>query len=125
MLQKLFLLSIAGACGTVSRYALCEFAVRVKGGPTIIGTLAVNVLGSFLVGLIYVLAQRKLHLSPDVQFILLVGFLGAFTTFSAFAPETAHMLKSSQWMLAFGNVLAHMAMGISALVAGVLIGRMI
>lgn len=125
MLQKLLWLSLAGACGTISRYSLCELAHRLKPGPFPIGTFTVNILGSFLFGLIYVLAQKKLNLSPEARVILLVGFMGSFTTFSAFAFETASMLKSSQWMLALGNVLAQTVLGIAALAAGVMVARML
>lgn len=123
MLQKILWLSLAGACGTVSRYVLCEAAAKVKGGPIPLGTFTVNILGSFLFGLLYALAQRKLNINAETRLILLVGFMGAFTTFSALAFETAKMLKSAQWMLAFGNVFTQVTLGVAALVAGVMIGR--
>ncbi|MEN6372169.1 MAG: CrcB family protein [Armatimonadota bacterium] len=123
MLQKMLWLSLAGACGTVSRFALCEAAAKVKGGPVPLGTFTVNILGSFLFGLIYALAQRKLNISPETRVILLVGFMGAFTTFSSLAFETAKMLRSAQWMLACGNVIAQITLGIAALGAGVMVGR--
>jgi len=125
MVQKLLWLSLAGACGTVSRYALCELAGKVKGGPFPLGTFLVNILGSFLFGLVYVLAQHKFNMSHETRIIILTGFMGAFTTFSALAFETASMLKSSQWILAAGNVSAQITLGIAALVAGVLIGRLL
>ena len=57
--------------------------------------------------------------------ILLTGFTGAFTTFSTFAFETARMLKSAQWMLAFANVTGQVLLGLTALGAGVLAGRLL
>lgn len=123
MLQKLLWLSLAGACGTVSRYTLCELALRFKGSPIPLGTFAVNIIGSFLFGLIYVLAGKRLPISPETRLILLTGFMGAFTTFSTFAFETGKMLKASQWTMAAGNVLAHTIFGLAALGAGVFIGR--
>lgn len=123
MLQRLIWLSFAGACGTVSRYALCEFATKYKSSPIPMGTFTVNILGSFLFGFVYILAQRKLHISNEMRIILLAGFMGAFTTFSTFAFETAKMLKSEQWALAFGNVLAQVGSGVIAMGVGVLTGR--
>ncbi|MBI2841983.1 MAG: CrcB family protein [Armatimonadetes bacterium] len=123
MLQKIVWLAFAGACGTISRYALYEITAKAKIGQLPLGTFAVNVLGSFLFGLLYSLAQRKLNISGEMRMVMLVGFMGAFTTFSALAFETAQMLKSAQWLLAFGNVFGQTALGIAALVAGVLIGR--
>lgn len=125
MVQKLLWLSLAGAFGTVSRYLLCQVASKVGNGSIPVGTFAVNIIGSFLFGLIYVLAQRKMHLSPEMQVILLTGFMGAFTTFSAFAFETAQFLRAEQWALAFGNVFLQVVLSVLALVAGVLIARMI
>lgn len=123
MLQKLIWLALAGACGTVSRFTLCELAARAKSGHFPLGTFAVNILGSFLFGFIYAIAQRKLIISPETRVILLTGFLGAFTTFSALAFETAQMLKSANWGLAAGNALGQTALGVAALVVGILLGR--
>ena len=123
MFQKVMLLAFAGACGTVSRFAVYELASKTKAAHLPVGTFAVNILGSFLFGLIYVLAQRKANISSEMRVILLVGFMGAFTTFSTFAFETARMLKASQWLLACGNVLGQTALAVAALGIGVLVGR--
>ena len=123
MLQKLVWLSLAGACGTVSRYSLCEATAKIKGAHSLWGTFTVNILGSFLFGLIYALAQKKLSISPETRLIILTGFMGAFTTFSTFAFETAKMLKSAQWTLAAVNIAAQTIIGIGALVLGVMLGK--
>jgi CrcB protein len=125
MFQKLLWLSVAGACGTVSRFTICELVAKAKSEHFFLGTFTVNILGSFLFGLIYVLAQRKIAVTPDMRLILLTGFMGAFTTFSALAFDSARLLKSSQYMMAFGNMFGQTALGVAALVAGVLIGRML
>lgn len=123
MFQRLLWLSLAGACGTVSRYGLCELAKKSRHAHLPLGTFTVNILGSFLFGLVYVLAQRKLNISGELRTILLVGFMGAFTTFSTFAFDTAKMLKSEQWMMAFGNVFGQISLGILALGVGVYLGK--
>ncbi len=125
MFQKLLWLSIAGACGTVSRFAVCELVAKAKNSHFILGTFTVNILGSFLFGLIYVLAQKKIHVAPDMRLILLTGFMGAFTTFSTLAFDSARLLKSSQYMMAFGNLFGQTALGVVALVGGVLLGRVL
>ena len=124
MFQKLMWLSLAGACGTVSRFAVYELAARTRWGHLPVGTFTVNIVGSFLFGLLYALAQRKLNLSSETRVILLAGFMGAFTTFSTFAFETAKMLRSEQWMMAFGNVFGQTILGVAAMVLGVIVGRM-
>lgn len=125
MWQRLLWLSVAGACGTVSRFTVCELASRAKSGHFPLGTFTVNIVGSFLFGLIYILAQRKMGVSQELRIILLTGFMGAFTTFSTFAFDTAKLLRSAQWMMAFGNMFGQTALGVLALVAGVLVGRML
>lgn len=124
-LQRVLWLALAGACGTVSRFAVYELASKTKVAHLPLGTFTVNILGSFLFGLIYVLAQRKMSISSEMRIILLVGFMGAFTTFSTFAFETARMLKASQWALACGNVLGQTVLGIGALGIGVYVGKSI
>ena len=125
MFQKMMWLSLAGACGTVSRYSIYELAAKTKGCPIPLGTLGVNIIGSFLFGLIYVLVGRKIAMNSDMKLIMLTGFVGAFSTFSTFAFETAKMLKSAQWTLAAGNILSQTVFGILALAAGALLARMI
>lgn len=114
---------MAGACGTLSRFALCEFAA--KAGPKHIGTFAVNIIGCFLFGLVYASVGSKLNINHEARTIILVGFMGAFTTFSTFAFDSAQLIKSSQWLLAATNMAGQVAFGVAALVIGVLTGRAI
>jgi CrcB protein len=123
MFQRIAWLSLAGACGTVSRYCVYELAKKANQAHLPIGTFAVNIIGSFLFGLIYVAAEHKFNFSAETRMILLVGFVGTFTTFSTFAFDTAQMLKAAQWLPAFGNVFGQIALGLLALIAGVLVGR--
>jgi CrcB protein len=88
-----------------------------------LGTFSVNIIGSFLFGLVYILAQKKLSVGADVRLIMLTGFMGAFTTFSTFTFDTAKMLQSSQWGLAFGNVAGQVILGLCALGLGVAVGK--
>lgn len=123
MFQKIIWLAVAGACGTVSRYALCELASKARSGHFPLGTFTVNIIGSFLFGLVYAYAQKKLPISSELRLIMLTGFMGAFTTFSTFAFDTAKLIRSDQWMLAFGNVFGQITLGVLALAIGVLAGR--
>ncbi len=123
MAQKALWLALAGASGTLCRFALCEAANKLKAGPFPLGTFSVNILGSFIFGFLYAAAQSKLNLSPEARTIVLVGFVGAFTTFSTFAFDTAKLLQSQQWMLGVWNVGGQIVLGLIALVAGVLAGR--
>jgi CrcB protein len=98
--------------------------VQRLSGPTFpTGTLVVNALGCFLFGLVWALAEERLVIRPELRFILLVGFMGAFTTFSTFAFETGNFLRDSQWGLALANVAAQNVLGLACLFAGLAASR--
>ncbi|MBI1901371.1 MAG: fluoride efflux transporter CrcB [Planctomycetia bacterium] len=119
---KLAWLAAAGAAGTLSRYGLGGLVQRLCGESLPWGTLAVNALGSFLFGLVWPLAEERLIISGQTRFIVLTGFMGAFTTFSTFAFETSDMLRESEWLYAAGNVLAQNVLGIACLLLGLTLG---
>jgi CrcB protein len=123
LIPKLLLLALAGACGTLSRYGLCEVANKVKIFPIPLGTFSVNIIGSFLFGFIFVLAEKKIGIAPDIRLILLTGFMGAFTTFSTFAFETVQLIGAAQWLTALGHIGAQVIIGTIAVGLGLALGR--
>jgi len=124
MLTKLGWLAVAGACGAVARYALAGIAQRAAQADFPLGTLAVNVLGCFLFGVVWTFGDRLL-ISGETRFLILTGFMGAFTTFSTFAFETAGMLGDSQWWPAVGNLAAHNGLGVVSIFLGMATGRLL
>src|SRR3972149_12147921 len=74
------------------------------------GTFTVNVLGCFLIGILVVLAEEKFLLNPQLRLMLMVGFCGAFTTFSTFILETANLTKQGEILNAFLNILLSVAL---------------
>lgn len=125
MIQKLLLLAAAGACGTLARYGLAGLVARLAGGSFPWGTLAVNVAGCFVVGILWVLFEHRWSVTPETRTLVLVGFMGAFTTFSAFILDSGELLHAARWAHAMGNVALQNGLGFAALFAGVTIGRMI
>ena len=122
MFQRLLWLAVAGALGTLARYGVGVCVPRVEGGfpwPT----LTVNCVGSFLFGCVWTLADQRSVFSPDVRLAVLTGFLGAFTTFSAFAFETGHFLRHEQYGNALANVLANNVLGILLFFLGYVLCR--
>jgi CrcB protein len=87
------------------------------------GTLAVNVLGSLLMGLLYVLFLERMTVGPEVRAAILIGLLGAFTTFSTFSMETLNLLEQADYIKAGINVLVSVVACIMAVWIGVVIGR--
>ena len=87
------------------------------------GTLAVNVLGCFTIAFIGALAADKINLTAGLRLFLFTGFLGGFTTFSAFGYETFYLLKTSHFFLAFLNISASLVFGLGAIFVGYWLGR--
>lgn len=118
--MNLLLLSLAGAAGTLARYGVyesCGKLVSRPGWPLPVATLTVNILGSFLFGLIFTLAEQG-KLSQNTRWLLLAGFMGAFTTFSSFAFDTGDLITRHQYLAAAANILANNILGITAFFVG-------
>lgn len=120
----MLLLALAGAAGTLARYGTYVAAQKSPWASLPIATLTVNVVGSFLFGLIWPLAEAG-RLSPQTRLLVLTGFMGAFTTFSTFAFESGQMLRESHWTTAAGNILANNILGIGAFLLGFAIAERI
>lgn len=90
-------LFIAGGFGTISRYVVSEWASRVLGDTLPYGTIATNLLGSFLVGLIMPLALGATAISDEMRLMVTVGFLGGFTTYSGFNYETIDLMSRGDY----------------------------
>ena len=118
------LLAVVGGAviGAVSRYAVSLYAVRTWGTGFPIGTLLVNVLGSFLIGFLWAWFSES-NLSPAWRIFLFVGILGSFTTFSSFSLETLHLFQEGNWKLAILNMVLQNSLGLIAAAGGFLLGR--
>jgi CrcB protein len=123
MIPKLLWLALAGAVGTLARYSLAGLAHRLGGPSFPWGTLAVNLTGCFLAGILWALFEHRWPVSGETRIILLVGFMGAFTTFSAFILETGELVRSAEWLYAVLNLAAHNVLGLAALFTGAALGR--
>lgn len=125
LLKELLLIAIAGALGTLSRYGGMGLVQRIAGASFPWGTLVVNATGCLLFGIVWTLAEERLLIRGQTRFIILTGFMGAFTTFSTFAFETSQLIRDSQWLLATANLLAQNVLGMVCLLAGFAIARLI
>ena len=123
-LQGMLLLALAGATGTLARFWLSRWVQQWAGTSFPWGTWAVNILGSFLFGLVWSLASERRLLDERTRLIILAGFMGAFTTFSTFAFDTSLFLRDSQWGLALLNSGAQVMVGILALLLGLATARL-
>ncbi len=122
-MRELLVLALAGALGTVGRYSLSGWAYRVLGERFPFGTLAVNVAGCALIGLVMEIGLSTELLSRPARAAITVGFLGAFTTFSTFSYETLRYIEDGAWWPALANTLANVVLGLAAAWAGLSLGR--
>jgi len=111
--------------GTLARYGLGGLMQRLLPWPFPWGTLTVNLVGSFLFGLVWAVAVERTMISADLRIIVLAGFMGAFTTFSTFMFETGELLRNSQWLLAVGNLALQNVVGLAAVLAGWALARVL
>lgn len=123
--MKLVWIALAGALGTLARYWLGGTVQRFSGGSFPWGTMVINIAGCFVFGLCWALAVERFNISGETRIIVLLGFLGAFTTFSSFIFETMELLKDSEWLLAGFNMVGQNVLGLIGLFVGWTLGRMV
>lgn len=122
-MQQLLYIAAGGALGAMMRYGVSNGVHMLFGRDFPYGTLTVNVLGSLLIGLLYILLIERYSMGPQVRAILIIGVLGAFTTFSTFSLETYNLLEDGEFLKAILNVLLSVTLCLIAAWAGVMIGR--
>jgi CrcB protein len=120
---QLIAIATGGALGAVMRFVVSNWFYTLMGRDFPYGTLAVNVLGSFVMGIGYVLMVERIGISPEWRAVILVGFLGAFTTFSTFSIETLNLIESGELIKAAMNALLSVLLCLIAVWAGVILGR--
>ncbi|MCC6125009.1 MAG: CrcB family protein [Pirellulales bacterium] len=122
---KLLYIALAGAAGTLCRYGLGKFAQNLFGESFPWGTVSVNLLGCLAFGLVWTSLEDRWPTSGETRFIILVGFMGAFTTFSTYMFEIAEQLRSAQWLAASGYFALHNLGGWAAMILGLFLGKWI
>jgi CrcB protein len=124
-MARFFWICAGGAAGTAARYLLSTWLARHSGSSFPWGTLAVNLIGSFLLGLLMEVALTTNVLSPTVRLTLATGVLGGFTTYSSFNYETLRLVQDYSSRLALANVAATLLGCLAAGVLGMWGGRLL
>lgn len=124
-MAKMFIIGIGGFLGAITRYGVALWIGQRWGRSFPLGTFAINVSGSFLIGLLMSLFTERFMVNPQWRLMLVVGFLGAYTTFSTFEYETGALVKDGEWLIAMLNVLLSVIAGFVALKLGEVIAKSI
>ena len=117
MINNIFLIAFGGAFGAIFRYLISRFIDNFSNNLFSFGTLSVNFIGSLLVGFLIGFLGRNI-LSESVNNFTLIGFLGAFTTFSAFTMQSVVLWQENEFRLFFTNILTNNILGIAAVFIG-------
>lgn len=121
--KELAWIAAAGAVGTLARFSIAAAVQNYSGAKFPWGTLAVNIIGCFLFGLVFILAEERNIIPAQVKVIVLTGFMGAFTTFSTFGFETTALIHSGDWGYAILNIVGQNLAGIVAVTMGIFLAR--
>ncbi len=118
-MENIFLVGIGGFIGSISRYLVSGYAQQLSQSVDFpYGTLAVNVLGCFIIGVLSQLAESRGLFTGEARLFAVTGFLGGFTTFSSFGNETLNLARDSQMTGALANIGANVALGLFAVWLG-------
>ena len=107
MFENTILIGLGGALGALMRFWISSGVAVLWGRGFPFGTLIVNILGSLLIGILYVLFAERMIAAAGVRALLVVGLLGALTTFSAFSIETLQLIEGGELWKALVNVSAN------------------
>ncbi len=119
---RFFLVAAGGAIGTGCRYLLSGLDYKFLGGVFPVSTIFINLLGSFVIGILWGLFERS-TISPNVRMFVFIGLLGGFTTFSTFCLENFHFIRSGELKFMLWNVLLSNVLGIILVFIGFIISR--
>jgi fluoride exporter len=113
---------VGGALGSLARFVLSTAIMMRLGGRFPFGTVFINISGSFLIGLSMTLLTERAQFNPNWRFLLVVGFLGGYTTFSSLQWETLSLTREGAWWLGLLNALGSLIVGYVAVWLGAVVG---
>jgi CrcB protein len=125
MVRSLILVGAGSFVGGISRYLTQQFVQKHYPSSIPLGTLSVNIIGCFIIGIIYALADRGNFLSPTMRLLLATGFCGGYTTFSSFAYENISLMQVGAFFYTSLYVLLSIVIGFAAVYLGIIFIKLI
>jgi CrcB protein len=119
------LVGVGGFAGAIARYVVDGWVSEATGGTFPFGTLAVNLTGAFVLGVLFSMASERAVLSPELRGPLMIGFIGAYTTFSTLMLETWRLAEDGAAAMALLNIGGSCLLGLAAVWLGLSVGRAI
>ncbi len=123
--MSLLLVGLGGFAGAISRYLVDGLVSDRTGGGFPWGTLVVNATGSFLLGLLFAMTAERAILPAEIRGPVMIGFIGAYTTFSTYMLESWILIEGGSYLPALANLGGSIVIGLVAVAAGLIIGRAI
>ena len=124
-MQELLIISLGAVVGANARYLISRYAARILGPVFPYGTLIINIIGSIIVGFFVIWATERAWVDPRWRLLVVVGFCGAFTTFSSYAFESMAYFEQGQWLLLWTNILTNNILCLLGALAGMAIARVL
>jgi CrcB protein len=123
--EKIVYIALAGAAGTLTRYGVASMFQRDGVGGMPWGVFVANMIGALLFGFIWAASEERGWIGENMRVVALVGFMGAFTTFSTFAFDNVQMARTSEWGLLGANMLLTNIVGLAAVFIGFRVARLL
>jgi len=122
-MTKYWMVALGGACGSVLRFWVGTYVSNRTGARFPMGTFLVNITASFLIGFLVTILAAKVSWSPQWRYLVLVGFIGGYSTFSTFEFETFRIFQEGEFLIAGLNVLLSVVVGFFSVWLGVISGK--
>ncbi len=124
-MRDFVIVSIGAIVGANARWVISRYAARLLGPVFPYGTLIINIAGSLIVGFFIIWTTERVLVDPRWRLLIVVGFCGAFTTFSSYAFETMAYFEQGQWALMVANVLSNNLLCLGAVLVGMALARVL
>ncbi len=124
-MRDFVIVSIGAIVGANARWVISRYAARLLGPVFPYGTLIINIAGSLIVGFFIIWTTERVLVDPRWRLLIVVGFCGSFTTFSSYAFETMAYFEQGQWALMVANVLSNNLLCLGAVLAGMVLARVL